>query len=134
VLEPGKPIRLAAFTFGVLFLVSGVGGFIPSLTTPPGATGDYPHFLGIFPTNGLHNTVHLVFGAAGVTAGASAAWAWRYLLAVAVVFAVLAVAGLIPALATFGGHLPVHGPDVLLHIFLSVGALVAMALAAPRNL
>ena len=122
-------VRSFALIYGIVFTLSGVLPFIPGIVTPHEAlehelairhgAGD---FLGVFPTNTVHNMVHLAFGIWGVVAHRSTRAARGYACSVVVVFAVLVVAGLIPRLNTLFGFVPLHGSDVWLHALLAAGA------------
>lgn len=121
--------RAFALTFGVVFLLIGIAGFIPPLVTavhgdhPPLAvdTG-YGLLLGLFPVNLLHNLVHVLFGLWGLIGFRSLAAARFYARGVAVIYAVLTIAGLIPRLDTLFGLTPLFGNDVWLHALLALVA------------
>jgi len=115
--------------FGVVFLLVGIAGFVPGITPPhshPDVTVDaYLGLeLGLFPVNLLHNLVHIAFGVWGLAAGLSYAASRVYFRSVAVIYALLAVMGLIAAanLHTTFGLIPLYGNDVWLH-----GLLAAVA-------
>ena len=117
-------IRYFAIVYGVVFLLAGIAGFIPGLVTEPAPAGDpatagHGHLLGLFPVNPLHNLVHLVFGAWGVVSYRTLAAAKLYARGVAVIYAVLAVFGLIPGLNTLFGLVPLYGHDIWLHAVLA---------------
>lgn len=118
-------LRTMAMLFGVVFLAIGALGFVPSLVTasphPPGMTMNqgYGLLLGLFPVNLLHNVAHLLFGAWGVLSRTTGA-ARNYFRGVALIYAVLAVMGLIPATSTTFGLIPLHGNDIWLHGALAV--------------
>ncbi len=121
-------IRTFALVFGIIYLLVGILGFIPSLSTHP---ADAPHLsvesghgylLGLFPINILHNVVHLIIGVAGIVASRSLGGARFYAQALAVVYGLLAVLGLIPATNTTFGLIPIHGNDIWLH---ALSALIA---------
>ena len=120
--------RTFARIFGIVFLVVGVGGFIPGLTTEatpdPGLTmtHGYGHELGMFPVNTLHNIVHLLFGLWGLIASRDAGSARLYARGVAVIYAVFVVMGLIPGLHTTFGLVPLYGADIVLHLLLALVA------------
>src|SRR5688500_13613443 len=64
-----KPARLFATVVGATFLLVGVLGFIPGITTNAGDITFNDHhsdteLLGIFQVSILHNIVHLLFGVA----------------------------------------------------------------------
>ena len=120
-------IGTASMVFGVVFVLAGLSGFFPSpppLDAPPLAV-EHGHglALGLFPINTLHNVVHLLFGVLGIAAGMGALLSARsYFQMVAVVYALLAVLGLIPATHTTFGLVPIWGNDVWLHAALAAGA------------
>ena len=95
--------RYFALIWGIAFLVAGIAGFIPGLTTAEPAphmvvAAGHGRLLGLFPVNVLHNAVHLIFGIWGLAAYRSFSGARTYARAVAVIYAVFAVMGLIPML------------------------------------
>jgi hypothetical protein len=121
--------RNFALLFGVVFLLVGIAGFIPGLTSPPHPdhpdlaidTG-YGQLLGLFPVNILHNLVHVLFGVWGLAAYRSVSGAKLYGRGVAIIYAVLTVAGLVPGLQTLFGLTPLFGNDVWLHALLALVA------------
>lgn len=120
--------RYFALLMGIGFLLIGILGFVPGLLTEP--TGDerllveagHGLLFGLFPVNVLHNVVHLAFGVWGVVVWRTFGASRVYARSVAIIYAVLAVMGLIPVLRTTFGLIPVHGNDIWLH---AVIALVA---------
>jgi hypothetical protein len=124
--------RTFAMIFGAVFLIVGAGGFIPGLTMMDhaGHAGDadvtmktmFGYELGLFPVNVLHNIVHLLFGIWGILAARSLGGARTYFRAVAVIYALLTVMGLVPALYTTFGMIPIYGNDVWLHALLAIVA------------
>jgi hypothetical protein len=124
--------RTFAMIFGIVFLIVGAGGFIPGLTmmNHAGHAADadvtmktmFGYELGLFPVNVLHNIVHLLFGIWGVLAARSLGGARTYFRAVAVIYALLTVMGLVPALYTTFGMIPIYGNDVWLHALLAIVA------------
>lgn len=121
-------VRTAALVYGIVFLLVGLMGFIPGFLAPPhthpnvAVTTGFGYLLGLFPVNLLHNLTHLAFGALGLLGYRSFSGARTYLRFVAVVYAVLAVMGLIPVLNTTFGLIPLFGHDVWLHVLLAAGA------------
>jgi hypothetical protein len=120
-------IRTAALVYGVVFLVVGVMGFVPGITTQ----GEY--LLGIFGVNALHNVVHLLFGVLGIAAALSG-WSRSYFQGVGVIYLLLGVLGFIPGL--YVGHEMLLGlvhinlADNLLH--LALGGVAAFFGFAPQ--
>jgi hypothetical protein len=115
--------------FGVVFLLVGAAGFIPGVTQPhthPDVTmtAGLGEELGLFPVNLIHNLVHIAFGIWGLVAARNLASARAYAKGVAIIYAVLAILGLIPAarLWTTFGLVPLYGNDVWLHVLLAAVA------------
>jgi len=97
----------------------------PAPATPDAADeamGAMAHdrLFGLFPVNAVHNLVHVVFGIWGLVAFRAFFQARLYARAVAIIYAVLAVAGLIPGLNTLWGLVPLYGHDVWLHAVLAI--------------
>ena len=117
-------VRRFALLLGVVFLLVGVLGFIPPLLRAP-AGGHQGHalrvnafdgyLLGLFHVNVLHSAVHVLFGVMGIAMSRSFDSARLYARIVAVAYALLTVMGLVPALDTVFGLIPIHGHDVWLH-------------------
>lgn len=114
--------RYFALVMGIAFLVIGILGFVPALVTPP-AEGEprllieagHGRLFGLFPVNVVHNLVHLAFGIWGVVVWRAFAPSRIYARSVAIIYAVLAVMGLIPVLRTTFGLVPLHAHDIWLH-------------------
>ena len=134
--------RRFAQIMGAVFLVVGVMGFIrPLLWQPDAAThGDHAltvtafdgYLLGLFHVNALHSAVHVLFGIMGLVMGGRWESARLYARIVAVSYALLAVMGLVPALNTVFGLIPIHGHDVWLHA--AIAAVAAyFGFAAPAE-
>jgi hypothetical protein len=114
---------------GVIFLVVGLLGFVPPLLTHPGhGTHDLRvrafegYLLGLFHVNVLHSLVHVLFGVMGVAMSRRFDSARLYARIVAVSYGLLTVMGLIPALNTVFGLIPIHGHDVWLHALIAAAA------------
>lgn len=122
-------IRRFALIFGLVFLLVGIAGFVPPLMTAvhldhPGlAVGSgYDLLLGLFPVNLAHNVVHLAFGVWGLIAYRSLGAAKLYARGVAIVYAVLTVAGVVPTFDTLFGLTPLFGNNIWLHALLAIAA------------
>lgn len=118
--------RTFALLFGIVFLAVGILGFVPGMTHMPPDPGHnvtmtdgYGNLLGLFPVNMVHNLVHILFGVWGLAASRSAGGAVTYAKCVAVIYAVLAVLGLLEATETTFGLIPIYGNDVILHAVLA---------------
>ncbi|MFG3114691.1 DUF4383 domain-containing protein [Streptomyces sp. NPDC048197] len=135
---PGAPDR-AATLVGALFLVVGVLGFVPGVTThydqmsfadPHGAGS----LFGLFAVSMLHNLVHVVFGLLGLAVGRRAPrYAKPYLVGGGLVYLALWVYGLAIHRATPWNFLTLNGPDNWLHLLLGFGMVALGVLLAPRN-
>lgn len=87
------PNRIVALTLGIVFILVAIIGF---LTPTENATGVRAE-LGIFDVDTIHSIVHLLFGVVGVAA-AFMGFSRRFNQAFGVIYIVLALLGLIPAL------------------------------------
>jgi hypothetical protein len=115
--------RNFALVFGIAYLGAGLLGLMPGLLTPPPADAPPVRFdvmngmlFGVFHVNLLHTLVHLAVGAWGLMAFMGWLAPRTYARSLAVIFAVLGVMGFIPGLNTLFGIVPLHGPDVWLHL------------------
>src|SRR5206468_5953558 len=80
-----QPVQAAALVVGVVFVVVGIAGFIPGVTTHYSDMSFAGHdsmakLLGVFMVSVLHNIVHLLFGIAGIALARTAASARSYLI------------------------------------------------------
>src|SRR4051795_10555843 len=78
-------LRTAALAVGVVFLLVGVLGFIPGITTNYDDLTFAGHesqakLLGIFQVSVLHNIVHILFGLAGIAMARTRSGARTYLI------------------------------------------------------
>lgn len=133
--------RYFALVVGIVFVLIGVLGFVPGITADPPATAreleveaNYGYLLGLFPVNVLHNLVHLLFGVAGIVAYRTYRHAKLYAQALAVIYVVLAIFGLIPDLRTLFGLVPLFGHDIWLHALLALGGAYFGFIHKERNL
>ncbi len=121
--------RYFALIVGIIYLIVGIAGFIPGIRTDRewadltvrAGSGE---LIGLFPVNLLHNLVHLAIGILGILAYRTYDASRTYSRALAIVYAVLAVMGLISAakLRFLFGLAPLHSHDIWLH---AVTALIA---------
>ena len=119
-----------AFLFGAVFLLVGIAGFIPGITTNlyeglefAGDDGT-AELLGLFQVSILHNIVHMLFGV-GILMAATHEGALNYLLGAGVLYVALFLIGIIGG----GDWIPVNSADNVLHLVLSAGLLGAWAVA-----
>ncbi|QYJ17039.1 hypothetical protein Rxycam_02876 [Rubrobacter xylanophilus DSM 9941] len=121
-------VRTVALVLGVVFLLIGILGFVPGVTTGEG------YLLGIFAVNALHNVVHLAVGVLGIAAYYWERYARLYCQVLGVVYLVIGVLGFIPGITVGGdmllGIIHVNLADNLLHLV--VGAVAAYFGFAPQ--
>ncbi|MCZ7378927.1 DUF4383 domain-containing protein [Micromonospora sp. WMMC250] len=128
---PRPRVQVAALAVAGVFLLIGVLGFIPGITTDYGDLrfgGHHSHakLLGLFQVSILHNAVHLIFGLAGLALARSVAGARVFLAAGGAIYLALWLYGLvIEAVNPEGGAniLPVNDADNWLHLALGFGML-----------
>lgn len=121
------PVQNAARLAGIVFLLVGVAGFVPGITTNlfdglefAGTDGD-AELLGIFEVSVLHNIVHGLFGVAGLALAATANGARTFLLGGGAVYVALWLLGIV------GGAdwIPANDADNWLHLGLGVAMIAA---------
>lgn len=130
-------IQRAAQIVGAVFLLVGVLGFIPGITTNYDTMGFAGHhseamLLGLFQVSILHNIVHLLFGIAGLLMARTAGQARNFLVGGGVVYLVLWIYGLIIGQDSTANFVPLNNADNWLHLLLGVGML-ALGLALGRR-
>lgn len=120
--------RTFALVLGLVFLAVGILGFVPRLVVmpveQPALQVEMAHgmLFGLFPVNAVHNLVHLAFGIWGVVVWRDFAASRVYARSVTVIYAALAVLGLIPAANTLFGLVPLYGHDIWLHAVIAVAS------------
>jgi hypothetical protein len=134
-------VRAFALVYGIVFLLVGICGFIPPFLTPVAEHGDHAirvnafegYLFGLFHVNVLHSLVHVLFGIMGLAMSRRFDSARLYARIVAITYGILAVMGLVPALNTVFGLIPLHGHDVWLHLVLAAAAAYFGWAAAPEE-
>jgi hypothetical protein len=111
-----------ALLAGIAYLGAGLLGLVPAMLAPPPADAPptsfgvlYGYLLGLFPVNIAHTGVHLLIGAWGIAAWSGLSNPALFARVVALLYCALAVMGMMPALNTVFGWIPIHGHDVWLH-------------------
>jgi hypothetical protein len=118
--------RAAAAVVGIVFLLVGVLGFVPGITTDFDSMTFADHesgaeLLGIFQVSILHNIVHLLFGVGGLVAATQARLVAPFLFASATVYGVITVYGIVVDKASGENFIPVNSADNWLHLVLTLG-------------
>ena len=133
------PVQRAASLVGTVFLLVGVLGFIPGITSNYDQMMAAGHdsgalLLGVFQVSILHNVVHLLFGVAGLAFARSARGARNYLIGGGVIYLVLWLYGLFLDLNSTANFIPFNNADNWLHLFLGIGMVVlGVALGRTRT-
>lgn len=130
-------VQKASLVVGIVFLIIGIAGFIPGLTSNLESLEFAGHtsealLLGIFQVSILHNLVHLLFGIAGVGLATSFAGSRNYLIWGGVVYALLFLYGLFVTGDNPANVVPVNAADNWLHVVLAIG-MVALGLLLGRR-
>jgi hypothetical protein len=137
-----SPLATAALVTGIVFLLVGIAGFIPGITTNYDEMTFAGHeseaeLLGIFQISILHNIVHLAFGVAGIAAARAARASqssYSFLMYGGLIYFALFVYGLFSHGETGANFVPLNEADNVLHLALSVGMIgVAVALRDRRE-
>ena len=133
----GLSLHNTALCLGAVFLLVGVLGFIPGITTNYGAMTFAGHdsgamLLGVFQVSVLHNIVHLLFGAAGIAMARTDPMARWFLLGGGIVYVVLWIYGLLIDMDGGANFVPFNTADNWLHLVLGV-AMIGLGLWLGRD-
>lgn len=125
-----SPIQLVALAVGVVFLLVGILGFVPGITTDYDQLSFAGHdseamLLGLFQVSILHNLVHLAFGVAGLALARTANGSGMFLIGGGVIYLVLWIYGLIIDLDSAANFVPLNTADNWLHLVLGIGMIGA---------
>jgi hypothetical protein len=130
-------VQKAALAVGAVFLLVGILGFIPGITTNYDQLAGAGHesealLLGIFQVSILHNIVHLLFGAAGIALARSVPGARNYLIWGGAIYLVLWLYGMFIDHESTANFVPLNTADNWLHFILGIG-MIALGLLLTRN-
>jgi hypothetical protein len=130
-------LQLASQVVGAVFLLVGILGFIPGITTNFGSLGIAGHtseamLLGVFQVSILHNIVHLLFGVAGLLMARTPGQAKSFLLYGGIIYLILWLYGLVIGHESPANFVPVNTADNWLHFLLGVG-MIALSLLLSRE-
>lgn len=133
--EERQPIHAFAATLGLAFLLVGLAGFIPGITTNYDELGfagpdSGAELFGVFQVSVLHNIVHLLFGL-GFFAAARVAWARAYLLGGGIGYLGVAVYGMLVDRDSDANFLPINDADTVLHVVLGL-LMLALGIVGTR--
>jgi hypothetical protein len=120
--------------FGFVALLIGILGFVPGISSGYSGSG---LLLGIFAINPLHNVIHIVTGLIGIFAGyyAGGSYARMYALVFGIVYALVTILGFTPLVmdGSLLGLIPINLADNLLHVAITISALVVYFVSGPRT-
>jgi hypothetical protein len=127
------PVQSLAALVGAAFLVVGVLGFVPGITTNYSDMAFAGHdsgaeLLGIFQVSVLHNLVHVLLGIAGLALAKTWEGARTFLIGGGVLYLGLWLLGIIGG----GDWIPVDSADNWLHFALGLG-MVVLGFATTRT-
>lgn len=127
----------AAMAVGAVFLLVGILGFIPGITTDYDTMTFAGHeseakLLGIFEVSVLHNLVHLLFGVLGLALARRADTARYFLIGGGVIYLVLWLYGLMIDKNDSANFIPVNTADDWLHFVLGIG-MIALGVLLTRS-
>jgi hypothetical protein len=111
-------LRTIAIIYGIVFVIIGILGFVPSCT-PDGM------LLGIFQVNAMHNFIHLITGIIAFIVGFNSARASQLFFQIfGIIYAIVAILGF------FYGAMPILGliannmADTWLHVIIALISLI----------
>jgi hypothetical protein len=131
-------ICTVAMAVAAVFVLVGIAGFIPGVTTHYGDMTFAGHdsdakLLGIFQVSILHNLVHLAFGAVGLALARSVSGARAFLIGGGAVYLILWLYGLLIDQSSNANFVPMNNADNWLHFVLGVGMAGLGLATSPRR-
>ena len=128
-------MQVFAATVGAAFLLVGIAGFIPGLTSNYdelefAGPESGAELFGLFETSILHNIVHLLF-AVGLLAAARYSWSRLYLLGGGVGYLGVVLYGVLVEHDSDANFLPLNDADNVLHLVLAL-AMIALGVLGTR--
>ena len=127
------PVQTVARLVGIVFLLVGIAGFVPGITTNlydglefAGNEGN-AELLGLFQISILRNIVHALFGV-GILMAATPSGARTFLLGSGALYVVLFLMGIVGG----GDWVPINDADNWLHLGLAAG-LIGLGLITTRD-
>lgn len=130
-------VQRAAGAVGIVFLLVGILGFLPGVTSNLDTLKLFGHesdakLLGIFEVSVLHNVVHLLFGVAGLAMAKTWSTAKTFLIGGGAIYLVLAIFGALIGHDTPINFVPLNTADDLLHLTLGLG-MVGLGVALTKD-
>lgn len=131
------PVQISAGAVGAVFLLVGVLGFVPGVTTDYHEMTVFGHhsaamLLGVFSVSVLHNIVHLLFGVTGLALARTPRSARRFLIVGGIIYLVLWLYGLVIDQTSPANFVPVNTADNWLHLLLGI-AMISLSVITSRT-
>jgi hypothetical protein len=137
-MRPRALVQRAAALVGLVFLLVGVAGFIPGITTDlydglelAGHEGDAMLF-GVFEVSVLHNLVHVALGLAGILFARTVSSSRGFLVGGGAIYLALWLYGVVIDRDSDANFVPLNSADDWLHLGLGVG-MIFLGLALSRE-
>src|SRR5438270_10757977 len=119
-------VKTLGILFGIVFLAVGILGFVPGITTND-------MLLNIFMVNAAHSVVHIASGVIFLLASMSVAGAARLWFQIfGIIYALVAVLGLMNPTGLLLGMISNNPADTWLHVVLAV-VMLAIGFLSPRS-
>ena len=129
-------IQKAAVLVGVIFLLVGIAGFIPGITTNYDELTSFDHegakVVGLIGVNILENIVHLLYGIAGLALAATYAGSRAYFIGGGLIYLVVFLYGLIIDKDSSANILGLNDASDWLHLLLGV-VMIAIGVVLGRE-
>jgi hypothetical protein len=135
--SPRDLLRTAAAVVGATFLLVGILGFVPGITSSYSDLSFAGHesnakLLGVFQVSILHNLVHVLFGVAGLALSRTRDGARTFLIGGGAIYLVLWLYGLVIGQESSANFVPVNTADDWLHFVLGLG-MIGLGYALSRR-
>lgn len=132
-----SPVALTSLVVGAAFVLVGVLGFVPGVTTNYGDMAGAGHhsmamLLGVFQVSVLHNLLHLALGVLGILASRATPAARMFLLVGGIAYLGLWIYRLVVSETSSANFVPLNTADNWLHLVLGLG-MVLLGLVMPRR-
>lgn len=129
-------LQRAAQLFGIIFVIVGVAGFIPGITTDYDELTAFDHegakVLGLFGVNILENIAHLLYGVAGLALSRTWDGSRLYFIGGGLIYLVLWLYGLVIDKDSSANFLGVNAASDWLHFVIGV-AMVGIGVVLGRR-